>query len=328
MVNIKIKEIAIYHPEHVIHNEFFIDHFKNKGRDSTNFIQNILGRENRYVINDNNESSLTMAYEASKLVLEKASLSGQELDIIMFSSQTPEYLATSNAIQLHAMLQAGHQTQVLDTNANCAGMLVAIDYASRYMMSNPHVQTALVVGSDYNTLMSNPEEEITYANFGDAACAVILEKTEEDTGFMDSIYFTDSVTSTNTNFPRHGLSGAIKEKQDQSMQWIPFDGSIAMPPTYEMFETILSRNNYTMRDLNAYCFSQFSIANIKTIQEHYGLDENKIMYVGDRYGYTGTTSPLMAFYDGIETGRIKRGDTVLFWTIGGGYQLVAMLLKY
>ncbi|MGG0719667.1 ketoacyl-ACP synthase III [Robertmurraya massiliosenegalensis] len=328
MTNIKIRDIAIYHPTNAVHNSYYLEHFKNKGRDSTHFIENILGRKSRYVINNDSENSLTMAFEASKNVLKKSHLTGEDLDLIMFSSQTPEYLATSNAIQLHNQLNGKHSTLTMDTNANCAGMLVAIDQASRYMKANPFIQRALVVGSDYNTLMANPDEEISYANFGDAACAVILEKTNEDTGFIDSIYHTDSVTYSNTNFPRTGLSNTIKETGEQTMQWIPFDGSIAMPPTYHMFETMLSRNNLSINELDAFCFSQFSIANIKTIQEHYQLDEDKLMYIGDRFGYTGTTSPLLAFYDGIEKGRIKRGDHVLFWTIGGGFQLVAILLKY
>ncbi|WP_019156730.1 ketoacyl-ACP synthase III [Robertmurraya massiliosenegalensis] len=328
MTNIKIRDIAIYYPDNAVDNSYYLEHFNKKGRDSTHFIENILGRKSRYVINNDSENSLTMAYEASINVLKKSHLTGEDLDLIMFTSQTPEYLATSNAIQLHNKLNGKHSTLTMDTNANCAGMLVAIDQASRYMQANPFIQRALVVGSDYNTLMANPDEEISYANFGDAACAVILEKTNENTGFIDSIYHTDSVTYSNTNFPRTGLSNTIKGSGEQTMQWIPFDGSIAMPPTYQMFETMLSRNNLSINELDAFCFSQFSIANIKTIKEHYQLDEDKFMYIGDRFGYTGTTSPLLAFYDGIEKGRINRGDHILFWTIGGGFQLVAMLLKY
>lgn len=326
---IRIREIEIYHPEHKVNNDYYIEHFKQQGRDVTSFVEDVLGRKNRYLINSEEENSLTMAIEASKRVLGKAKLDGKDLDMIVFSSQTPEYTAASNAVHLHRELQAASKTMVMDSNANCAGMTMAIDHASRYMLSNPHIETVLVVGSDHNSLMANPKEEITYANFGDAACAVILEKTVEETGFIDSIYFTDSVNFNKTNFPREGLSKALKGSgSDQTIQWTPFDGSIAMPPTYEMFETVLSRNDMTMEDIQAFCLSQFSISNILTIQEHYQLKDSQIMYAGDKYGYTGTTSPLMAFYEGINTGRIHRGDTVLFWTIGGGYQLVAMLFKY
>lgn len=327
MKHIRIKEMAIYHPETVVGNDYYIGHFKRQGKDVTKFVEEVLGRKNRFVIQNNEENSLTMAIQASKQVLQQANLKGEDLDLIVFTSQTPEYLAATNAIQLHHHLQASNKTITMDSNANCAGMTLAVDQASRYMMCNPHVNTALVVGSDYNTLMGNKEEEITFANFGDAACAVILEKTEEETGFLDSIYFTDSANFNKTNFPRHGLSH-IFDHENEGIQWIPFDGDVALPPTYEMIETILKRNGLSHDDVQAYCLSQFSIANIKRVQDHFHIDDEKIMYYGDKFGYTGTSSPFIAMHEGIREGRIKRGDTILFWTIGGGYQLVAMLFKY
>ncbi|GGH84635.1 3-oxoacyl-[acyl-carrier-protein] synthase-3 [Pullulanibacillus pueri] len=327
MEHIKIRDIAIYHPETIRDNEFYLQHFKKQGRDITKFLDKVLGRKQRFVIENNEENSLTMAVESSKRVLEKAQLTGKDLDLIVFSSQTPEYLATTNALQLHRALQASTKTITMDSNANCAGMTLAIDQAARYMLSNPRINTVLIVGSDYNTLMSNPEEEITYANFGDASCAVILEKTDEDTGFIDSIYFTDSSTYDKTYFPRHGLSKMFNH-ENKGIQWLPFDGDIALPPAYEMIETLLKRNNKGTEDIGAFCLSQFSISNIERIQEHFSIADEKIMYIGDRFGYTGTSSPFIALHEGIEAGRIKRGDTVLFWTIGGGYQMVAMLLTY
>ncbi|MBP2242465.1 3-oxoacyl-[acyl-carrier-protein] synthase-3 [Cytobacillus eiseniae] len=329
MTSIKIKEIAIYHPENIVTNEFYIEEHKKQGNDVKEFLEDVLGRDKRYVIDQDDENSFTMALKASKHVLEKASMTGDVLDMIVFSSQTPEYLATTNAIQLHHALKAGHHTMVMDSNANCAGMMVAIDQTSRYLLQNEHVHTALVVGSDFNTLMGNPEQAITYGNLGDASCAIILEKTTEDTGFIDSIYHTNSVTHANTFFPRHGLTKTIRgEAKDQSIDWIPFDGDMALAPTYEMMEKILDRNHLSIKDIDAFCLSQFSIANIKRVQSHFDIEDHKIMYIGDQFGYTGTSSPFIALHEGIQTGRIKRGDTVLFWTIGGGFQLACMLFTY
>jgi 3-oxoacyl-[acyl-carrier-protein] synthase III len=58
------------------------------------------------------------------------------------------------------------------------------------------------------------------------------------------------------------------------------------------------------------------------------LKDEQIIYIGDEYGYTGTSSPFIAFNRGIETGRIKRGDYIIFWTIGAGSESVTLLFKY
>lgn len=329
MTNIIIKEIAIYHPINIVDNSFYLEHYKEKGEDVAYFLENVLGRKKRYIIENDEENSFTMAVQSSKRVLEKANLTGSDLDMIIFSSQTPEYLAASNAIQLHRVLEGGHHTMTMDSNANCAGMVLAIDQASRYMLANPHVNTALVVGSDNNSLLSNPDQAISYGNFGDASCAVILEKSQQEKGFIDSIYHVDSVTYDKTNFPRQGLTKTLKGNvKDFSIDWLPFDGDIALPPTYDMINHILDRNNMSIEDVHAFCLSQFSIANINRVKEHFNIEESKIMYSGDKYGYTGTSSPFIALYEGIQKGEIQRGDTILFWTIGGGYQLVAMLYQY
>ncbi|MFJ8246265.1 3-oxoacyl-[acyl-carrier-protein] synthase III C-terminal domain-containing protein [Peribacillus asahii] len=81
-------------------------------------------------------------------------------------------------------------------------------------------------------------------------------------------------------------------------------------------------------DINSYCFSQFALSNIIKIQNHFTIPEKKVICVGDKYGYTTTSSPFISLYEGIKSGRIKRGDNILFWTIGAGHQMIALLFKY
>jgi len=325
MQNIKIKEVAIYHPKNIVKNEYYIQHFKNQGKDITHFLE-IMGRKERFIINNKNENTITMAIEASKLVLEKAGLEGKDIDMIIFSTQVPERTLPTNAMYVHKAIEARNHTIILDSNANCAGMTLSVEMASRYMQSNPRVKTALVVGSDANSLISNPEQEITYANFADASAAVILVKTEEETGFIDAIYEVDSSNKDNIAFPQEGLSKTIGSKEH--IVFLPFDGAMAIPVACEMIEELLERNNLKIDDIDSYCFSQFALSNILKIQNHFEIPDKKIIYVGDKYGYTTTSSPFLCLYEGIESKRIKRGDIILFWTIGSGHEMIAMLFKY
>ncbi|UFU00764.1 ketoacyl-ACP synthase III [Radiobacillus kanasensis] len=329
MSNVRIKGVDIYHPNHAIDNDHFLEHFSSKGKDIKRFLEH-MGRKSRYIIDNDHENGLTMGIEAAKRVLKKLNLSGKDIDMIVFSTQVPETTFPANAMFLHDAIGADHDTIILDSNANCAGMTVAVEQACHYMKSNQHVQTTLVVGSDYNSLISNPEDEITYSNYGDASAAVVLEKTEEDCGFIDALYFTDSVNRDKILYPGNGLTNLMQNATDENkyIKWLPFDGNIALPPTYDMIERLLERNHLETKDIKAYCFSQFSLANILKIQDNFSLEDRQIVYIGDTFGYTGTSSPFIALHAGIESGQVKRGDHVLFWTIGAGYQLIAMLFKY
>lgn len=328
MVNIKIEEIAIYHPENKVQNEYYLKHFQEKGRDISRFLEK-MGKKERYIINTPDENGVTMAVEASNRVLSKANLKGNDIDYIVFSTQVPERTFPINALHIHRAIQARPDTISIDTNANCAGMTVAVEQACRYMLANDHVQRALVVGSDYLSLVANPKEEITYATYGDAACAVILEKTEEATGFIDANYhvyteFVDSIV-----YPNHGLTKAIKENADAKyVHFEQFDASFGTPITFNLINTLLHNHHLTSEDIKAFCISQFALGDTLKIQEHYRLKKEQMIYIGDRFGYTGSSSPFIALHEGIASGQIKRGDYIVFWTVGAGHQFIAMLMKY
>lgn len=323
--NIKIKEVAIYHPENLVKNDFYQKHFEKQGKDISGFLE-VFGRNERYIINNEEENTLTMGIEAAKRVLEKAQLEGKDIDMIVFSTQVPERTLPTNAMYVHNAIGAKEHTVIFDSNANCAGMTIAVENASRYMMANPRVNRALIVGSDANSFISNPEQEITYANFADGAAAVILEKTDEDTGFIDALFEVDSSNKDNIVYPQEGFSKTIGTQQH--IVFLPFDGSMAVPAACKMIEDLLERNNLTIDDIDAFCASQFAKINVLKIQDHFNLPDEKIVTAGDKYGYTTTSSPFFCLHEGVKSGRIKRGDTVLFWTIGSGHEMVAMLLKY
>ncbi|MFT4416399.1 ketoacyl-ACP synthase III [Fredinandcohnia humi] len=328
MTNIRIKAVDVYHAKKQVNNDVYLEHFKKQGKDITNFL-NVMGRKKRYIIDNLEENTITMGIEASTRVLKKAGLEGKDIDMIVFTTQVPEVTVPTNAMFIHNAIKAKKGAVIFDINANCAGMTIAVEQASRYMKSNPHVNTALVVGSDYLSLVADPNDAMTYANFGDASSAIILEKTENDTGFIDAMFEVDSSNRNNILYPHKGLSQTIKAGESaESMLWLPFDGAMSLPYTYEMFEAILERNQLKINDIDVFCLSQFAKVNIDKIQEHFDIPEGKIIYVGDKYGYTGTSSPFIALHEGIETGKIKRGDLLLFWTIGGGHEFITMLFRY
>jgi 3-oxoacyl-[acyl-carrier-protein] synthase III len=328
--HITIRQAAYYHPEHVVSNDYYLEHFQSMGKDIKRFLE-VMGRDRRYIVNDKDENALTMGFKAAQKALNEANLLGEDMDMIMFASQTPEYTYPTNALLLHRMLQGKHRTITQDSNANCAGMVSAVEQTSRYMQSNPSIRYALIVGSDYSSVNCNTDDEITYPNFGDAAAAVILERSSEPSGFIDSLYYTDSEGSENIMFPACGLSNIYHEDitpEQIRIRWTPFDGTVCVDAAVADMKELLSRNGLTTDDISAFCLSQFSLKNIELIQDGLGLTDEKFIYVGDEFGYTATSSPFIAFQRGVEDGRVKRGDYVFFWSVGAGWQIPTMLYQY
>lgn len=326
--HIKLRNIEVFHPENTVDNAYYIEHFKKQGKDVEDFL-NHMGKKKRHIIKDAEETGLTMAIKAVSKVFEASDLSMKDIDMILFSTQVPEQTIPTNAMMIHEAFKGKSNTRVMDLNASCAGVTVAVEQASMYMRANPNVKRALVVGSEQLSMLSNPEEEISYAMLADAACAIILEKTTENTGFVDAEYHTYSANTDKILYPIEGMSGVLKGKGDgRYLRFLPFDMSFGAPITDRMIEDLLTRNHLKIQDINAFCFSQLAYSDTTRLQERFQIDMNKILYIGDRYGYTGTTSPFIALYEGIKAGKVQRGDLVLFWTVGAGHQFVAMLFRY
>lgn len=330
--NAMIKGIAYYHPKNVVDNEYFIEHFKKQGQDIEGLLK-ATGRKKRYISIDSEENMLTMGYQASVNVLEKAHVKVAQINLIVFSSGTPEYIAPTNALKLHAMLNAGQKCAVYDLNANCAGMVVAFEQVSRIMRSNKDIKYALVVGSDQLNRYSRYSEAISYSNFGDSACAMLIENVfTTERGFIDSDFYTNSSNHDKILLPAKGMSSVTSDRslstQDKLVKWTPFDLSGAFYSAKISIEELLFRNNLEKKQIKKYFLSQFAWKNIVGVCEDLGEDISKFKFVGDEFGYTGTTSPMLAYAKSIEEDELQIGDYVIFWTVGAGTTCASVLYQY
>lgn len=329
MIQVKIRDIAVSHGKKVVDNEPYLEHFRKRGKDVEHFLRDVIGREKRFLFEGEGENTLTLSLEAVKALLDKTGLSGSDVDMIILSSQLPEYTAPPTSIKIHNAIGGKNECVCYDVNSNCCGMALALEQAAKYMALTPHVGRALLVGCDYINMMIDEEEENLYGHYGDAACALILEKTEEDAGVVDSICTVKSEGVDVALFPGCGFSNIPRVKNKKDML-IKFD-----PPTEdvpasagEAISTLLKRNGLTKDNISMFCFSQYALINIRKIRENFGIDEAHSLYIGDEYGYTGTSSPFITLFESINRGLVKRGDYILIWTIGCGSQNIGLLCKY
>lgn len=329
MINIKISNVEVYRGSEVVTNDYYIEHFKKYGKDIKHFLTDIIGRNNRYLINPDNENSLTMATEAAKKALAAANLTGADFDMIVYSSLLPEYVAPPSSVYLHSEIGGKHECICYDINANCIGMTLSLSQICSMMNMNDNINRTLLIGSDYLNPLLNIENELCYGHYGDAACAVILEKTDEPCGLLGTKCYVNSSEHENVMFPGCGFTKAFKtgDRSQYLMNWKPFEIVTNDAAVFNM-NLLLKENNLTKDDIKMFCISQYAIATVKAIRNLLGIDESKSLYVGDEYGYTATSSPFISLYECIKRGLIKRGDYIMFWTIGVGTQNVVLLYKY
>ncbi|WP_139902099.1 ketoacyl-ACP synthase III [Clostridium thermarum] len=332
-MNVKINRIEYYHPKSKFSNDYFLEHFSKQGIDISGLLA-VTGREQRYISEDFYENSLTMAIKAAQKTVDKAQINVQDINLVVFVSSTPEYLSPTNSIKIHEALGLGKNANAYDMNGNCAGMIIAMDQVCRVMKSNNSIKYALIVGSDQLVRYSRPTEAITYANFGESACAMLLENVEDGVSdFIDSTSYVDSSLSPYINFPPKGFSTFLPsekyiDKHNRIIEWIDFNTDDAFASSVDSINKLLSRHNLTKTDVKLYCLSQFAKKNVDMIREALEEPEDKFPFIGNKFGYTGVTSPFLALTESIENNNLQRGDYIILWTVGAGVVASCILLRY
>lgn len=330
--NIHIVDTAIYHPKNKVSNKFFEEHFKKMGVEVTGLLKH-LDRDERYLIKDNSDNVLSMAVNSSIDVMKKSKISAEEIDMIVFVSDNPEYTNPCNALLLHNQLGLKNACIAFDLNNNCIGMLTAIDFVSKYMKQSKIIKNAIIVGAQMVSLFAREDDPITYATSGDGSAAIILQARDEDEekGFIDSLYKVDSKLSDKMRFPACGMDRILDEKistYDKRMAFTPHDVSYFSEEWRKMIEELVKKNNLTASHMKHYFFSQFSHPDIFSTLDKLKVDHSKHTFVANKYGYTGCTSPIFALNEALENKKVGCGDYVVFCSVGIGYSMASLLYKF
>jgi 3-oxoacyl-[acyl-carrier-protein] synthase-3 len=339
MNNLKFKNVniigtGIYHPSKKVDNSQYIESFKKRGKDITEFL-NKLGRNERYIIDNDKENALTMAIEASKNALENAGILPEQLDAIIFSSDTPEYLSPSNALIINHELQAANAHLVYDLNSNCVGMVVAMDQISRHMKTSKNIKYALVAGGLYSSSIAREDCKYTYPASGDGGAAVVLECSEEDIcrGILDSKYCAKSEYFDTIVSPVCGLTKArldTTREYDRKQRWTPFHLDFFAPEWAKAINEFTKEYNFTVDDIDKFFLSQYSKEFIIETARFLEIEDYKTRfpYIGDKYGYTGTTSPIFALHEAFSNKTIKENSKTVFCSVGAGVAMCSLLYQF
>lgn len=328
MNNTRITDMTVYTGKTVVGNEKYLSHFKEKGMDVRGLFEDVLGRDKRY-IKDAEENTVTMSVKAINELLERNSLTGEDIDMLVFSSQTPEYLMPATSIVIHREIGGNSGAICYDVNVNCSGMVSVLNTICGQIAVNKNIKRALLVGCDIVNLCADKENPVTYGQFGDAACAMLLESTTEDCGLIGYGSCVDSGYADRIVFPKVGLSRFLdSDTVDRKMDWLPFDGDSSVEPSYKAMVKVLEESNTSIQDISLFAASQFGVSNINLMVDLCKIDKEKMPYIGDKYGYTATTSPMLALYETLQNGKIARGGLIMFWGVGAGWQTNCLLFKY
>jgi 3-oxoacyl-[acyl-carrier-protein] synthase-3 len=294
-------------------------------------IENVGIRERRWMTPDQTTSDLVV--EASRRALERAGIHPEDLDLIILSTDTPDYFSPGTSVVVQHKLGAVN-AGCWDVNSACAGWVTALDQGARYIMTEPSIRYILVAGGYGMSRFLDLTDKRTANLFADGAGAVVLGAGSEP-GFLASQFlargeYHDALGIYTGGAFRPCAPENLEKYGPPRVQFVK-----KFPKTFNteywprLIRAALDKAGLTVDDVSLFLFTQLNLRTIELMMQILGQPMEKTHWVMDKWGYTGSPCVAMALDDAIAQGKGPcPGDIIVFCTSGGGISMAASVWRW
>jgi len=279
------------------------------------------------------EATSDLAYKAALNALEslspgQAAEAAKTIDLVIVTSSTPDYYSCPSTACIVQDKLGIPNAGAFDILAACTGFITALETAAS-MMANSGRKRALVIGADCLSRVTDWTDRATCVLFGDAAGAVILEKTEAPStgegrrGIIRTILGSDG-SGADALICRRGGSrnpwkaGEIVEKPSH----LEMDGravyTFAVKAITDTLQQLLEEEGLTMNEIKRIVPHQANLRIVQAAAKRLGVEESKFFMNIEKYANTSTATIPVALDEYAKSGELKKGDIIMTVGFGGG----------
>lgn len=324
---VKIASLATYVPPRVLTNQ----DLEKLVATTNEWILQRTGIRERHIV-DPGVATSDLAKHATLTALRQAGLTPDDLELIVVGTTTPDTIFPSTACLLQHKIGAS-RAWGFDLGAACSGFVYSLTVAAQMVSAGTH-KHALAVGADVMSSIIDYTDRATCVLFGDGAGAVVLSPAAEDEGgIIDFTHEVDGSGGASLYMPAGGsLRPASHETVDQKMHYVHQDGQavfkFAVRKTEEACRRLLDRHGVAPTEIDLFVSHQANRRIIESAAGRLGFDSRQVLINIERYGNTTAATIPLALSDAIATGRLKKGDLVLLASVGAGFTVGAVLLRW
>ena len=289
------------------------------------------GIRERHIVDPGTATS-DLAKEAAIGAMRQAGVAPNDIGFIVVGTTTPDTVFPSAACLLQDKLGARHAWG-FDLGAACSGFTYALTTGMQMVATGAH-DHALVVGADVMSSIIDYKDRTTCVLFGDGAGAVVLSPAREgEPSIIDFAHEIDGSGGPALCMPAGGSRlPASRDTVDQRLHYVKQDGQavfkFAVRKTEEICRRVLERNGLQPSDLDLFVSHQANRRIIQAAADRLALPESKVIINLERFGNTTAATIPLALADAVQDQRIKTGDLVLLTSVGAGFTVGAVLLRW
>ena len=344
----KIAGIGKYVPKNVFTNKDMMQFMET----TDEWIQERTGIQERRFADRTNETTTTMAVEAATVAIERAGITAQDIDFIVFATLSPDYYFPGCGVLLQRAMKM-KEVGALDIRNQCSGFVYALSVADQFIKTGMY-KNILVVGSEKHSFgldFSTRGRNISVI-FGDGAGAVVLQPTEDaNQGILSTHLHSDGTSAeilamfnpgTHANHWQEGLASfddatmgemfMSKAMIDGEQNFPTMDGPAVFKKAVVKFPEViieaLTANGYEAKDIDLLIPHQANLRIAQFVQQKLGLADHQVFNNIQKYGNTTAASVPIALCEAWELGKIKQGDLVCLAAFGSGLTWACALMKW
>jgi 3-oxoacyl-[acyl-carrier-protein] synthase-3 len=334
MYNSKITGLGYYVPENVVTND---DLSKLMDTDDE-WIQERTGIKERHWIPDGSEdSSAVMGVKAAKIAIERASLTKNDIDFIVFATLSPDYFFPGCGVQVQDMLDMP-TIGAIDIRNQCSGFIYALSTADQFIKTGMY-KNILVIGAEYH---SNGLDKTTRGRgvsviFGDGAGACVLSREEDNNkGILSSHLHSEGKHADKLIVASPSIKNWVPEiisTNGKDISYFPYmDGTFVFKNAIVRFSEVimegLQANNLQVSDIDMFIPHQANLRISQFVQKKFGLNDDQVYNNIMKYGNTTAASIIIALTEAWENDKIKDNDLVVLAAFGSGFTWGSVIMRW
>lgn len=325
-MGVKIKGVGMYVPQKVLTN-FDLEKMVET---SDEWIRTRTGIVERRIA-DPEVASSDLALEASKIAIERAGISPEDIDFIICATITPDMVFPATAYLISEKL--GVKKPGIDINAACSGFVYGSVLAGALLKSGMY-RNVLVVGTEVLSKIVDWTDRNTCVLFGDGAGAVVYTYDDSESDIISVELGGDGGCADLLYIPAGGSRlPATEDTVKNRLHFIKMNGretfKMAVRMMTESVEKVIQKAGIKKEDVKLVIPHQANVRIIDAIADYLGVKREEKVFVNlDKYGNTSAASIPIALAEVVEQGRIQRGDIIILVAFGGGFSWGAIALRY
>lgn len=291
---------------------------------SDEWITSRTGIKARHIAAENEQTS-DLAVKAAQAALTDAGIVATDIDLIIVATSTPDMTFPATACIVQNKLGIAG-CPAFDVQAVCAGFMYALATANAYIKSGMATK-ALIIGAETFSRLLDWNDRRTCVLFGDGAGAVILGASNQEGGILHAELRADGAYSHILQTP-----GKIAAGQIEGSPYLYMDGQavykFAVKALANIALEVIEKSGLSSTDIDWIIPHQANLRIIESTARHLKVPMDKVIVTLAEQGNTSAASIPLALDQGIKSGRIQRGQTLLLEGIGGGFAWGAVTVKY